>query len=190
MSDDTRVGLDVRPGPPAPMIYAAVFGKLVVLSALLVGLNMVDLAKYNLSFFGYFFQVAFTMAQLAIIATVFMDLPFEERWNGVIVGFGVAAGVMILVLSVIDVNTRGYADPVTGNGVIADEVKASAASAAAAKHTGERLPPEIRWDVAAADEASWQAPPPPPPMPVVAPPVEGAAPPEGAAPAPAPAKPE
>ncbi len=119
MSDDTRIGYDVRPGPPAPLVYAAVFGKLVALSGLLVGLNMIDLAAYNLSFFGYFFQVVFTLAQLAIIATVFMDLPFEERWNGVVVGFGVLAAAMLLVVSVIDVNTRGYADPLTGNGVMA-----------------------------------------------------------------------
>ena len=123
MSDDTRIGLEARPGPPAPMVYVAIFGKLVVLSAALVGLNMVDFAAYDLAFFGYFFQVVFTLAQLAIIATAFMDLPFEEYWNGLLVGFAVMAAALFLVLSVIDANTRGYADPATGNGVVAAELQ-------------------------------------------------------------------
>jgi len=156
------------------MVYVAIFGKLVVLSAALVGLNMVDFAAYDLAFFGYFFQVVFTLAQLAIIATAFMDLPFEEYWNGLLVGFAVMAAALFLVLSVIDANTRGYADPATGNGVVAAELQRLDEMKAAAKNPTVAAAPARRWDVAAPDEASWQPPPPPPPAPEGGPGHEGA----------------
>ena len=162
MSDDTRIGLDGRPGPPAPLVYAAVFGKLVVISAVMVGLSLIDMPKYNLGFFATFLQVALLVAQVAIIATVFMDLPFEERWNGIFVGFGVALGAFVVVLGVLDVNTRGHADPTTANGVMGAEYKRGDEMKAAAKHVASTATPAKRWDVAEAEEATWQ---PPPPMP-------------------------
>ncbi len=165
MSDDTRIGLEKRPGPPAPLIYAAVFGKLVAISAVMVGLSLIDLPKYNLGFFATFLQVALLVAQLGIIATVFMDLPFEERWNGIFIGFGVALGALICVMGVIDTNTRGHADALTANGVMGDEHKRGDEMKAAAKHVAATATPAKRWDVAEADEATWQPPPPPPPMP-------------------------
>ncbi len=162
--------------------YFAVFGALLVLTAVTVGIAQFDFGAANT-----LIAMLVATVKASMVALIFMHLLYDDRLNSLTFMFGLLFVALFFIFVLSDVYSRGYIDPVRDNHYLKDEqvaqlrLEAEQAEDLTALYPKKTLGEDYPL---AADERMNPPAPPPPPAPAA--PADGAV--DGAAPD-APAKP-
>jgi caa(3)-type oxidase subunit IV len=94
---------------PLP-VYFAVFGALLVLTGVTVGIAQFDFGAANT-----LIAMIVAAVKATLVALFFMHLLHEERLNGLAFVFGLLFVALFFIFTLTDVYTRGYVDPQLDN---------------------------------------------------------------------------
>lgn len=92
-------------------VYLGVFGTLMVLTAITVGVSFFDFGSFNTVIA---LLVATTKASM--VALYFMHLRYDNKFNLIVLLSGLLFLVIFLVPTLTDVTTRGDIDPINNTG--------------------------------------------------------------------------
>lgn len=155
---------------PMP-VYFAVFGALMVLTAITVWVSQFDFGAANT-------LVAMLVATIkaSLVALIFMHLLYEERLNSVAFGFGLIFVALFFIFTLADVLTRGFIDPMQKHGVMEQQRVAALRVEYEKQFPPQGVAPAVVPGAGVPVDERTERPLPPGAMPEPVPGVEGAAP--------------
>lgn len=89
--------------------YLKVWGALLVLTAVTVGVSYFDFGSFNLVV-----ALAVATVKATLVALVFMHLLYDGKFNAIVMSFSVLFLALFVGLTFLDTNTRGMGDAIEG----------------------------------------------------------------------------
>jgi cytochrome c oxidase subunit 4 len=117
--------------------YAAIFGALVLLTGITVGVSLADLGSLAI-----YVALAVALVKAFLVVAYFMHLGFDARFNAFIFLSSLLFLAIFFVLTMIDLGSRGSVLEVQDNFVLRDERAAAAAARGAVKAAPPAAAPE------------------------------------------------